>query len=88
MTCGRRCTFLMLAGMSLEAFDAEALTRGTDMLGVCTSALPLPCMSSDSYCRSGIGAGLSPSCILKAKRVCTNLFHGMRIICNSMFKGV
>ncbi len=38
-------TFLMLAWMSLDAFDAEALTRGTDMLGVCTSARPLPCMS-------------------------------------------
>ena len=36
-------TFLILACMSLEALDAEALTRGTDMLGVCTSALPLPC---------------------------------------------
>ena len=35
----------MLAWMSLDAFDAEALMRGTDMLGVCTSAIPLPCMS-------------------------------------------
>ena len=60
---GRQYTFLMLAWMSLEAFDAEALTRGTDMLGVCTSVLPLPCMSRGCLLISA-GQSLVKGCLL------------------------